>query len=307
MRILICAVALVASLLLAAPAVAQSSSACTGNASAKRYGTSGYVAYPRRAPRAIVVVAHGYSHTAAAWRSKLASIARGHRAVAVAIDYRGQRPDPSRPGRSRGFPVRLGAADLAATTRALQRRCRGDQRTVLLGFSMGGNIGSVAVARYPGRWDAFLGVEGIYDLEGTWRAGSAVRANNAFADQALDDIEAETGGSPDERGAAYDARNPVERAAEVARGTRRVTLVHARDDGLALYSFAEEMARRVRRAGRAVRFVTVGPRGSDDEPDTSLAETLGQPRQGAGHASDTATRHVTIETALRELGRLVRG
>jgi len=305
MRFLVAALA--ALLLWAAPAAAAT---CTGSpSSVARFGDGGFVAYPRSAPRAVVVVAHGYSFTAAAWRSKLTRIARDERAVAVAVDYEGRRLLP-RDGagrqRERGWPLVRGAADVVSAARSLRRRCRSARRSVLLGFSMGANVASVAVARNPGAFDAFLGVEGIYDLEGTWRAGAPFREGNAFLRRALEDVERETGGTPDTAPAAYDARNPIELARRVARGVRRITMVHARDDGLALFAFAEEMRKRLRAAGRPPRFVAIDAAGPDDEPDTSLAETLGQPRAGAGHAPDWAVRHVTVRTALRELSRLLR-
>jgi pimeloyl-ACP methyl ester carboxylesterase len=178
---------------------------------------------------------------------------------------------------------------------------------VLVGFSMGGQVASIALARNRGVFDAFLGIEGIYDMTATWKLGASFRATNPFVDGALDDIEAETGGTPDTAAPAYAARNPVDLAPLVARsGAGRIVLVHAKDDGLALYSFAQDMVKRLKAAGKAPRLVTIGASGPNDEPDTSLAETLGQPRAGAGHAPDYAVNHVTVRTALKELAKLVR-
>src|SRR5215212_2314967 len=50
-----------------------------------------FVSFPKRKPRALVVVAHGYSWTAAAWKSKLRLIAKQNRAIAVAPEFRGLR------------------------------------------------------------------------------------------------------------------------------------------------------------------------------------------------------------------------
>jgi len=301
--------ALLLALLLLAPAAAGgqgTSSRCTGDPTrTERYGARGYVAYPRRAPRAIVVVGHGYSFTAHAWRSKLERIARTERAVAVAVGYAGERPavsDARGNRRSRGWPLDTGAQTVIAAARSLSRRCRTARRTVYLGFSMGAAVGAIAVARAPrGTFDAFLGVEGIYDVPGTFRAGQVVRASNPFVDQALTDLERETGGTPDDRAAAYAARNPLDLAARVRARVRRAVLVHARDDGLALYGAAEQMRDRL-----GARLVTIEKRGPDEEPDTTLSQTLtGQPTDNAGHAPDYAVRHVTVRTALTQLGRLL--
>src|SRR4051812_7824410 len=116
-RLLLCCLAM---LCVAAPAQA----ACTSKSPAARgvslkvggKASKGFASFPKRKPTALVVVAHGYSWTAAAWKSKLRLIASGDRAVAVAPEIRGLTFTGKQKGfpRSRGIPLHNSIGDLTA-------------------------------------------------------------------------------------------------------------------------------------------------------------------------------------------------
>lgn len=103
---------------------------------------TGYYAYPRTEPKAIVAVGHGWGGTAAGYRSIVNSLA-SKGALAVAMDFRGPQQD---------YKLFTGAEDTAAAVRDLAAQC-GDRPVILWGVSMGGHISAWTVMTNPGLAD----------------------------------------------------------------------------------------------------------------------------------------------------------
>ena len=185
---------------------------------------------------------------------------------------------------------------------------------ILLGVSMGGNASGLAMALGAKRpdgaplFDYWVGVEGVYNLLELYEAANVGQAISPFVAQVKEDIELETGGTPQTQPAAYQERTVVSRADDVAAsGVKGVVLVHAREDGLALYPQAQELARLLR--GRAVPtdFYTVGSRAEGDDPDTTLAGYGGAETGQAGHGSEVSEHHVVIDQGLDRVDALIAG
>src|SRR3954467_3859802 len=246
--------ATVAALAVAAPAQATT---CTSKSS-KAHRTSlkvqgqksrAYGWLPRRKPRALVVVAHGYSWTAAAWKTKLKKIAAGDRAVAVAPDFRGLKILPRQNGypKSRGIPLRNAEADLIAYGKRYAASCRSIKTVVLVGYSLGGPYAANALMQHPKRgggrplFDYFVGMEAMEDVFAEFQLATQL-PNDAFVQGAVQDASDELGGTIDEKPEAYHAVNPIEHIAPIRSSKiRGVILVHGVDDGLVPYSQATDM------------------------------------------------------------------
>jgi acetyl esterase/lipase len=304
-------------LLVAAPAGA----ACTSSSQkAKRVSVKvsgqkslGYASLPRRSPRALVVVAHGYGWSADAWKTKLAKIAKDDRAVAVAPDIRGLRTRAIENGfrKTRGIPVRNGVADLITYARSYLKTCSSAKTVVLAGYSLGGAYSGNVLMKKPKRsngkplFDYFVGMEAIEDVFGEFQLAKAL-PNDAFVQGAVADAKDELGGTIDEKPAAYHAVSPIEHVDRIkASGLRGAFLVHGIDDGLVLYSQATDMTKALRKAGVKTDLWTARKRRPGDEPDTQLSARAGNPGPDSGHASDTAIHHLVPSTGLRVIHDLI--
>jgi dipeptidyl aminopeptidase/acylaminoacyl peptidase len=314
MKILLAAIA--ALLLVAAPAGA----ACTSSSQkAKRVSltvsgqkSTGYASLPRRSPRALVVVAHGYNWAADSWKSKLAKIATDDRAVAVAPDIRGLRTVRIENGfkKTRGIPVRNGVADLIAYSRSYAKRCN-LKSIVLVGYSIGGTYSGNALMKKPKRsngkplFDWYVGMETIEDVFGEFQIAKAL-PNDPFIQGAVADAKAELGGTIDEKPAAYHAVSPIEHVDRIkASGLRGAIFVHGIDDGLVLYQQSVDMTKALRKAGIKTDLWTARKRRPGDEPDTQLSARGGNPGPDSGHASDTAIHHLVPSTGLKVIHDLI--
>ena len=286
----------------------------------------GLYSVPGRAPRGLVVVAHGYGHTSVSWAHHLRTLSR-HGLIAVAMDYRGLHISPDANGdglpESRGWPAIAGAEDSIAAARLFARRC-GVPAVAVLGVSMGGNISGLAVAlageqgltRRDGSplWDWWVDVEGAVNLTETYLEARAVAPANQFAANARDDIEEETGcpieACPDE----YLRRTVPARIDDVAAaGLRGAVVIHGVDDGLVPYNQGREMATLLAASGIPTDMITVGLKDEDSERETTLtgyAMTNVDPNYRsplAGHASEKSTTHIVMETALERVVALFDG
>ena len=289
---------------------------CTGDAQTARALTlsvdgepaTGRFVAPIAAPTAAIVFAHGYSWASDGWDPHMRRLARESGALAITMDYRGlvflgDDPDDDRPYlRSRGYPVKKGSEDLVAAAQTALARCPSIKHVVLLGTSMGGNASGMAVAlkaqRPDGKplFDYWIGVEGVYNLLELYEAATIGQAISPFVAQVKEDIEIETGGTPVTQPAAYQERTVVSRADDIAAsGVKGVILIHAREDGLALYPQAQELSELLRGRSIPTDFYTVGSRGPDDDPDTTLAGYAGTQTGQAGHGSEVSENHVVID------------
>jgi dienelactone hydrolase len=200
---------------------------------------TGLLAVPKDAPAALVVVAHGWRGDAAFHRPDLERIAEAG-ALAVAMDYRGP---------ASAFKVRAGVEDTVAATLLVQQAYPDVERTLLYGWSMGGEVALLApMEAPPGTYDYVFAGAGVTDLAALWSQNPAARPA----------IERETGGAPVDVAAPYSERSPVARAAELAGlGIQRVFLVHGLADPVVPVDHAERMYDALAAAGVPVSYYVV--------------------------------------------------
>jgi dienelactone hydrolase len=242
---------------------------------------TGLLALPAHGnPTALLVACHGYGGAAEGYRGLLEQAsARGF--AALAMDYRGERA---------AWKVWAGWKDTVAATLDIQARFPSVERTVVFGFSMGGEVGGLAVAYAPpGTYDHWVSDAGVLNLTREhehWPLFHPV-------------IEAETGGKPQEVPQAYAARSPVALADRIAAsGVQRAFLTHADRDWLVSADQSDEMALALVLAGQAMSHYG---HGSEDhrspgavialakaagEPDWALPAVWGRYQQGPYFARD---------------------
>ena len=93
-------------------------------------------------PTQLVVMFHGHGNDTCSWRRHLQQVAsRG--AIAVAMDYSGQRQTPSE---NYGWFVREGAADSIAAAKYFLAAYPSIKKVFAFGISMGGQASALAVA-----------------------------------------------------------------------------------------------------------------------------------------------------------------
>jgi acetyl esterase/lipase len=276
---------------------------------------------PAKPAKGIVVFAHGYSHTAESWRKHLADTARRDGVVAVAMDYRGQydyagSPLPS----SRGWQVAEGAEDSVAAAQLFERACPGAKTIVMYGVSMGGNTAGLAVAAKAKRsngkalFDYWFDIEGATTVTETYfEARGLAQSGNAFAKNAVEDIEREMGGTFEDRRDVYLERTVLTRVDDVkAAGIKGVVMVQGVDDGLVGYNQSPELYTRLRAAGIPVDFWTAVTRGDASEPGTTLdgyvtSQIPGFTSPFAGHASEASDTHIVGNAGFERLAALFAG
>lgn len=278
----------------------------------------GLYAMPRTTPRGIVVVGHGYGHTAESWRRHLGRMADQLGVVTVAMDYRGQYDYPGHPlPTSRGWQVQEGAEDSIAAAQLLERTCPSAKTIVMYGVSMGGNTAGLAVAAGAKRkngqplFDYLFDIEGAMNVTETYfEARALALSGNKTAVNAVEDIEREMGGTFEERSETYLERSVVTRVEDIkASGVKGVVMVHGVVDGLVGYNQSPEFYTRLRAAGIPVDFWTAVTRGEDSEPGTTLdgyvtGNVPGYTSPFAGHASEASETHIVGMAGFERLAAL---
>jgi hypothetical protein len=157
-------------------------------------------------------------------------------------------------------------------------------------------------------FDYWVGVEGVYNMLELYQAALAGQAASPFVAQIKEDMETETGGTPLTQPEAYRERTVVLRASDIIKsGVKGVILIHAREDGLALYPQAQELAQALRSGGVPTDFYTVGSRAPGDDPDTTLAGYTGMSTGQAGHGSEVSEHHVVIDQGFIRASGLIAG
>ena len=284
---------------------------------------TGRYALPSKKPTGLAVFGHGYGHTSASWAEHMKRAAK-RGVIAVTMDYRGLKisPDTDKDGlpESRGWNAMAGAEDLIAAAQWFENACSSIKKIVLMGVSMGGNMSGLALAlskdvkRSDGKplFDYWIDVEGAVNVSETYHEARLVaQSGNAYAKKAQADIEAEMGGTFEEKPEAYRDRTVVARIQDIkASGVRGVVVIHGIDDGLVPYNQAREMATLLGGSEIPTHLFTIGRRSAKSERETTLTGYAGgqlDPNYTspfAGHASEKSTTHIVMVTAFEQLWQL---
>lgn len=283
-------------------------------------GAQGLFAMPSKPAKGIVVFAHGYGHTMESWRQHIIDTARRDNVVAVAMDYRGQIDTPGTPlPSSRGWRVQEGAEDSVAAAKVFNRTCPGATKIVMYGVSMGGNTAGLAVAakakRFNGAdlFDYLFDIEGAVNVTETYLEARVLAPANTYAAHAVEDIEAEMGGSIDKAPTTYADRTVVNRVGDIAAANLKgVVIIQGVDDGLVGYDESQEFATLLRAHAIPVDFWTALTHGKDSESGTTLdgyvtGSIPGFESPGAGHASEVSTTHIVGAAGFERLAALFNG
>jgi dienelactone hydrolase len=187
----------------------------------------------------LVVLAKGLGMRASDWRGLMEDLA-GRGALSLAMEYRGA---------GGAWKVQAAVDDTLAATLALQQAHPEIRRTILYGFSMGGEASGLLLARAPpGTFTHWLAGSGVMDLQSEWRDAVSFRPL----------IEAEAGGTPQQAPGAYAALSPVGQAPGIAaQGLHRAYLVHGVGDTAVPVEQADRMADALAAAGVPVSFLLV--------------------------------------------------
>jgi pimeloyl-ACP methyl ester carboxylesterase len=285
---------------------------------------TGMYSLPSRPPKALVVMAHGYGHISASWARHMRRVSEKHGVIAVAMDYRGIAISPDSNGdglpESRGWNVMKGAEDSIAAAQLFQRACRSIGTTVMFSVSMGSNTGGLALAlseelrRADGAplFDYWVNVEGAVNMIETYLGARVLAPANGTAANAKADIEAETGGTFEQKPDAYRERAVVTRVDDIkASGVKGVVSIHGLDDGLVPYNQAREIHGLLRGAGIPTHLWTVGRKSPESEKETTIT---GYPLGAidpnyrsplAGHASEKSETHIIMVTAFERLAEIL--
>lgn len=280
---------------------------------------SGRYALPAAtAPTQLVVLFHGHGNDTCSWRRHLQTVA-ANGAVAVAMDYSGQRQEPVE---NYGWFVRAGAADSIAAARYFLSRYPSITQVFAFGVSMGGNVSGYAVAspdalRPDGSplFDWWVDVEGVNDLIQEYLIARSIAPVNAGAALAQQEIEEENGGTLEEVPERYEEITNIARASDMT-GLKGVVLVHGADDGLVPTVQTPAMAAALAEAGVPARvYLVIGNGGA--EPGTTATGIVAEPVLGAagqtyesplaGHGWEGSDTHLVMKTGLEQLFVLMAG
>ena len=200
---------------------------------------TGLIAIPTVTPTTLVVLVHPWGGTAELHRAGLQALADAG-VLAVAMEFRGDQG---------AFKVEAGVQDTVAATLDLQARHPTVDRTLLYGWSMGGEIVLLAVARAPaGTYDYVFEGAGVTDLTSLWVVFVAARPA----------IEHETGGTPFQVPDAYMQRSPIEHVDDLEdKGVARYFIIHGVGDTPVPVEQAERLYSRMADAGLPVSYYLV--------------------------------------------------
>ncbi|MHB8584760.1 MAG: alpha/beta hydrolase family protein [Thermoplasmatota archaeon] len=261
-------------------------------------GVTGYYALPADPSTAtiLVVVAHGYGHTASDWQQHLAEMA-SHGAIAVAVDYG-------------NWQIRAGSAALISAAQDLRAQYPHLTTTVIYGISMGGAASGYALATAPhGTFDYWVDAEGATSMDETYVEANAVSSQAAIASQTVAEIEAECGHTHPADPVCLVHESALPHAADMqAEGLRGAMLIHDVNDGLVPYDQSAEMAGALK-ALQIPTSVTTVLRGNDGDLGTTATSYAGQQDvlDLAGHSDESSNTQMVIRTSLNLLDAYLDG
>ncbi|HUP92677.1 MAG TPA: hypothetical protein VM074_10555 [Solimonas sp.] len=294
------------------------SDAGIGLASSLGLAAGRYALPASAAPTQLVVMFHGHGNDSCSWRRHLQqAVERG--AIAVAMDYTGQRQEPSE---NYGWAVRGGAADSIAAARYFLEKYPSITQVTAFAVSMGGNVAGVALAspdavREDGSplFDYWIDIEGVNDLIQEYLVARGVAPVNAGGALAQQEIEEENGGALEEVPERYAEITNLLLAQDLA-GLKGAVIVNGLDDGLVPTVQSPAMALALTAAGVATHVFTVAGNGGAESGSTvtgiagePLLGAAGQPYESplAGHGWEGSDTHLVMKTGLEQLYLLLDG
>ena len=267
------------------------------------------------APTALVVMFHGHGNDSCGWRRHLQQAA-AHGAIAVAMDYTGQRQSPSE---NYGWFVKEGAADSVQAAQYFLSAYPSITQVFAFGISMGGNSSGLAVASGATRsggaplFDYWIDVEGVNNLTEEYLVARGVAPVNAGGALAQKEIEEENGGSLEEVPAKYAEITNVARAGDMRLG-KGALIINGVDDGLVPTDQSPQMTAALNAVGIPAHQFTVLLRGGA-EPGTTGSAIVADPLLGAfgqsytspsaGHGWEGSDTHLVIKTGFDQLWALL--
>lgn len=281
--------------------------------SALGLGPGRYALPASTAPTQMVVMFHGHGNDSCSWRRHLQTLA-GKGAVAVAMDYTGQRQEPVE---NYGWFVRAGAADSIAAAQHFLAAYPSITEVYAFSISMGSNVAGFAVAAPEGAalFDWWVNIEGVNNLTEEYLIARAVAPANAGGALAVQEIEEENGGALEEAPAKYQEITNVARVQDMT-ALQGVVLVHGFDDGLVPFNQSIEMALALNGAGVPAHLYNVAATGGAEAGTTATAIPLdpvlgaaGQAYESplAGHGWEGSDTHLVIKTGFERLDALMQG
>lgn len=281
---------------------------------------AGRYALPQDAdPTTLVVMFHGHGNDTCSWRAHLQqAAARG--AVAVAMDYTGQRQSP---WENYGWFVREGAADSIAAAQYFMNEYPSITKVIAFGISMGGNTSGLAVSspaaiRSGGAplFDYWVDVEGVNNLIEEYLIARGIAPVNAGGAEATREIEEEVGGPIETSPTGYADLTNVLQAPKMT-GLKGAVIVNGLDDGLVPTDQSPQMTAALTAAGVPAHQVTVLLRGNAESGTTGTAIAaapifkaagLGTYQSPfAGHGWEGSDTQLVIKSGFDQLWSLMSG
>ncbi|MHB8512884.1 MAG: alpha/beta hydrolase family protein [Actinomycetota bacterium] len=281
---------------------------------------SGRYALPESStPTQLVVMFHGHGNDSCDWRRHLQQAA-AHGAIAVAMDYTGQRQYPVE---NYGWFVKEGAADSIAAAKYFMAAYPSIKQVFAFGISMGGNSSGLAVASVDAQrpdgtplFDYWIDVEGVNNLAEEYLVARGVAPVNSGGALAQKEIEEENGGRLETMPLNYLETTNVYRAPDMA-GLKGAIIVNGLDDGLVPTDESPQMAAALTAQGVPAHLFTVVGRGSGESGTTATAiaagplfAALNQPTYEspfAGHGWEGSDTQLVIKTGFDQLWSLMAG
>jgi hypothetical protein len=261
-------------------------------------GVTGYLALPADPGNAtvLVVVGHGYGHSAADWQNHLFEMAE-HGAIAVAVDYG-------------NWQVRYGSFAILSAAHDLRASYPNLRTTVLFSVSMGAATGGYALATaQPGTFAYWFDAEGATSMDETYVEANAVASQATIAEQTVSEIEIECGGTHPANAICLAEESTLPHAADIAaEGLQGAAIVHDVNDGLVPIDQGLEMHAALRAVGVPSTFTTV-LRGNDSDLGTTATGYAGEPDvlDLAGHSDESSNTQMVIRTSLNLLDEYLDG
>ena len=280
---------------------------------------SGRYALPTQsAPTQLVVMFHGHGNDTCSWRSHLQQAA-AHGAIAVAMDYTGQRQAPVE---NYGWFVKEGAADSIAAAKYFLAAYPSITKVFGLGISMGGHASGLAMASPDAKradgsplFDYWIDIEGVNNLIEEYLVARGVAPVNGGGALAQKEIEEEYGGSLETQPLAYLDSTLISRAGDMS-GLKGAVVVNAVDDGLVPTDQSPTMAAALAAARVPTHLFTVLGHGSGETGTTATAivggpafAAAGQQYQSpfAGHGWEGSDTQLVVKTGFDQLWALMAG